>query len=152
MALAEELNQKKEYIQNVIELLEQGNTIPFIARYRKELTGHIDDQVLRSLLDRLTYLRNLEKRKQEIEKSITEQGKMTEELAEAILGIKIPDVSNFVTQKEIDKAINAIDFPEPDFPVMPIIIIYLQKYFNTNFSCLQVIRRCVFVAKRKILI
>lgn len=82
--IAKEFNLTSEHTDNIIALLDDGNTVPFIARYRKELTGHIDDQVLRSLLDRLTYLRNLEKRKQEIEKSITEQGKWTEEIALAL--------------------------------------------------------------------
>lgn len=82
--IMQEFSLTKEHADNIISLLDEGNTVPFIARYRKELTGHIDDQVLRSLLDRLNYLRNLEKRKQEIEKSITEQGKMTEEIALAL--------------------------------------------------------------------
>lgn len=82
--IMQEFSLTKEHTDNIIALLDDGNTVPFIARYRKELTGHIDDQVLRSLLDRLTYLRNLEKRKQEIEKSITEQGKMTDEIALAL--------------------------------------------------------------------
>ena len=82
--ISKEFNLTQEHTDNIITLLDDGNTVPFIARYRKELTGHIDDQVLRSLLDRLTYLRNLEKRKQEIEKSITEQGKWTEEIALAL--------------------------------------------------------------------
>ena len=82
--IMQEFSLTKEHTDNIISLLDEGNTVPFIARYRKELTGHIDDQVLRTLLERLTYLRNLEKRKQEIEKSITEQGKMTEEIAIAL--------------------------------------------------------------------
>ncbi|MBR3804909.1 MAG: RNA-binding transcriptional accessory protein [Clostridia bacterium] len=82
--LMQEFNLTKEHTDNVVSLLDEGNTIPFIARYRKELTGHIDDQVLRSLVDRLNYLRNLETRKQEVEKSITEQGKFTEEIALAL--------------------------------------------------------------------
>ena len=82
--IMQEFSLTKEHTDNIIALLDDGNTVPFIARYRKELTGHIDDQVLRSLLERLTYLRNLEKRKQEIEKSITEQGKMTDEIALAL--------------------------------------------------------------------
>lgn len=82
--LMQEFNLTKEHTDNVVSLLDEGNTIPFIARYRKELTGHIDDQVLRSLVDRLNYLRNLETRKQEVEKSITEQGKFTGEIALAL--------------------------------------------------------------------
>ncbi len=82
--LMQEFNLTKEHTDNVVNLLDEGNTVPFIARYRKELTGHIDDQVLRALLDRLNYLRNLETRKQEVEKSITEQGKFTEEIKLAL--------------------------------------------------------------------
>ena len=70
--------------KNIIDLIDAGNTIPFIARYRKEMTGSCDDQVLREFNDRLAYLRGLEKRKEEIAKAITEQGKMTDEIAAAL--------------------------------------------------------------------
>jgi len=82
--LINEFNIKESYMKNIISLLDEGNTIPFIARYRKELTGSINDQLLREVSERLTYLRNLEKRKDEIRASITEQGKMTDELLAAI--------------------------------------------------------------------
>jgi len=82
--LAVEFKLRQEQIDNTVALIDDGKTIPFIARYRKELTGSLDDQVLREIFDRLTYLRNLEKRKEEISASITEQGKMTDELAAAI--------------------------------------------------------------------
>jgi len=82
--LALELGQKEQYVQNVVELLDAGNTIPFIARYRKELHGAMDDTALRALETRLQYLRNLQERKEEIIGSIEAQGKLTEELAEAI--------------------------------------------------------------------
>ena len=75
---------KENHVANIIELIDGGNTIPFIARYRKEMTGACDDQKLRELSERLTYLRNLEKRKEEIIASITEQEKMTDELMEQI--------------------------------------------------------------------
>ncbi len=78
--LSEEFNIRKDYVKNIAELIDADNTIPFIARYRKEMTGSCDDQVLRELNDRLQYLRNLEKRKEEIIASITEQNKMTDEL------------------------------------------------------------------------
>lgn len=84
LKIQQEFNLTEEHTNNIVNLLDEGNTIPFIARYRKELTGHIDDQVLRSLADRLEYLRNLEKRKEEVTKSITEQGKFTEEIAESL--------------------------------------------------------------------
>ncbi len=79
-----EFNLKEEHAKNIVELLDEGNTIPFIARYRKELTGHIDDQVLREFADRLTYLRNLENRKEEVSRIIEEQGKLTDEITEAL--------------------------------------------------------------------
>ena len=82
--LSAEFKLKETHTGNIIDLIDEGNTIPFIARYRKEMTGSCDDQVLRDFFDRLTYLRNLEKRKSEVTESITSQGKMTDELAEAI--------------------------------------------------------------------
>ena len=82
--LAKELDQKEAYIENVVRLIDEGNTIPFIARYRKELHGGMDDTALRELFDRLTYLRNLQARRDEVKKSIDNQGKLTEELSAAI--------------------------------------------------------------------
>jgi len=82
--LAEELGQKEVYIENVIALLDEGNTIPFIARYRKEMHGSMDDTTLRNLETRLQYLRNLQQRKEEVIKSIGNQGKLTEELQQQI--------------------------------------------------------------------
>ena len=79
-ALSKEFNIKEEYSQNLIKLLDEDATIPFIARYRKEMHGSLDDQVIRSFADRLTYLRNFEDRKQTIIKSIDEQGKLTDEI------------------------------------------------------------------------
>lgn len=82
--LAEEFQLKQEYSDNIIKLIDEGCTIPFIARYRKEMHGTCDDQTLRKFADRLTYLRNLEKRKEEVKNSIESQGKWTEELAFAV--------------------------------------------------------------------
>lgn len=82
--LAEEFQRKESHIGNIIALIDEGATIPFIARYRKEMTGSCDDQVLREIYDRLNYLRSLDKRKSEITESIANQGKMTPELAQAI--------------------------------------------------------------------
>ena len=82
--LAQELGQKTEYVSNVVSLLDEGNTIPFIARYRKEMHGAMDDTSLRNLETRLNYLRNLAQRKEEIINSIDTQGKLTEELRAAI--------------------------------------------------------------------
>ncbi len=92
--LTEEFSLKPNHTTNIIALIDEGCTIPFIARYRKEMTGSCDDQVLREFFDRLTYLRSLNKRKEEITKSITEQGNMTEELAAAI--------ENAVTLTEVE--------------------------------------------------
>ncbi len=82
--IAEELNIKYSQAENTIKLIDEGNTIPFIARYRKEVTGGLSDEVLRNFNERLSYLRNLEERKAEVVKSIDEQGKLTDELLQAI--------------------------------------------------------------------
>ena len=86
--LAEELNIRVEQVQATVQLIDEGNTIPFIARYRKEVTGSLDDEVLRNLDERLTYLRNLEEKKNQVLSSIEEQGKLTDELREQILAAK----------------------------------------------------------------
>lgn len=82
--IAEELNIKPNQVESTVKLIDEGNTIPFIARYRKEVTGGLSDEILRDLGERLTYLRNLEKRKEEIIKSIDEQGKLTDEILQAV--------------------------------------------------------------------
>ncbi|ADY55706.1 Tex-like protein [Syntrophobotulus glycolicus DSM 8271] len=82
--LAREFNKSEEHVQNVIDLIDQGNTIPFIARYRKEMHGTMDDTVLRNLTDRLNYLRNLAARREEVKKAIEVQEKLTGELAAQI--------------------------------------------------------------------
>ena len=87
-ALAKELNLPLDRVQKTVELIDQGNTIPFIARYRKEVTGSLDDTVLRTLDERLTYLRNIEKRKQEVRDLIDAQGKLTDDVLAAIEAAK----------------------------------------------------------------
>jgi protein Tex len=82
--LARELNKNEQHVQNVIDLIDEGNTIPFIARYRKELHGTMDDTALRDLADRLNYLRNLSNRRDEVKKAILSQEKLTEELSAEI--------------------------------------------------------------------
>lgn len=82
--LADEFKLRQEQIDNTIALFDDGKTIPFVARYRKEATGSLDDQVLREIFDRMTYLRNLEKRKEEIIALIDEQGKLTDEISAAV--------------------------------------------------------------------
>ena len=93
--ITDEFKLREEHVKNIVELLDEGNTIPFIARYRKEMTGHIDDQVLRDFADRLNYLRNIEKRKAEVSAAITEQGKMTDEIASALeLAVTLTEVED----------------------------------------------------------
>ena len=82
--LARELGREQNHIDNVIKLIDEGNTIPFIARYRKELHGAMDDTTLRTLAERLEYLRGLQERRDTVKKSIEEQGKLTDELSAAI--------------------------------------------------------------------
>ena len=92
--LCEEFNLKTFQVENTVKLIDDGNTIPFIARYRKEATGSLDDQVLRELHDRLMYLRNMDETREKIKASIEEQGALTDELIEAI--------ENAVTLTELD--------------------------------------------------
>ena len=87
--LAKEFNIKEEYSTNLIALLDEGSTIPFIARYRKEMHGSLDDQVIRNFADRLQYLRNFEDRKKTIVKQIDEQGKLTDELKQKIDSVSV---------------------------------------------------------------
>lgn len=84
LKLQQEFELKQTQVENVIKLIDEGNTIPFIARYRKEMTGSLDDQVLRSLSERLSYLRNLEEKREQVKNIITEQGNMTEELEQKL--------------------------------------------------------------------
>ena len=86
--LEKEFQIKREYIDNTIKLIDEGNTIPFIARYRKEMTGEMSDVTLRQLNERLTYLRNLESRKEDVTRIIEEQGKLTEDLKKNIAKAK----------------------------------------------------------------
>ncbi|MFA9398845.1 MAG: Tex-like N-terminal domain-containing protein, partial [Clostridiaceae bacterium] len=87
--LAKEFNIRLNQVESFVELLDGGNTVPFIARYRKEATGGLDDEVLRNLFERLTYLRNLEDRKKDVIRLIEEQGKLTEELKNSVLKCEI---------------------------------------------------------------
>ena len=111
--LTTEFNLRPDHAKNVVDLLDEGNTIPFIARYRKEMTGAVDDQVLRKFADRYEYLLNLKKRKEEVAKAITEQGKMTEEIQTAIDGCatltEIEDVYRPFKQKKKTRASVAIE-------------------------------------------
>lgn len=110
--LTKEFNLKPAHAENVVKLLDEGNTIPFIARYRKEMTGAIDDQVLREFNDRYEYLTNLEKRKQEVYKTISDQDKMTDEISKSINACatmtEIEDVYRPFKQKKNTRASVAI--------------------------------------------
>lgn len=110
--LTQEFKINPTYTANIIKLIDDGNTIPFIARYRKEMHGNLDDQILREFADRLTYLRNLDKRKEEVRSSITEQGKMTEEietaLAEANTLTEVEDIYRPYKQKKKTRATVAL--------------------------------------------
>ncbi len=110
--ITEEFNLNPTHARNIIDLIDEGNTIPFIARYRKEMTGACDDQVLRELFDRLTYLRNLQKRKDEVANAITEQGKMTDEikvaLEKAVTLTEVEDIYRPYKQKRKTRASVAI--------------------------------------------
>ena len=111
--LGEEFKIRVDHASNIIKLIEEGNTIPFIARYRKEMTGACDDQVLREFNDRLNYLKNLEKRKEEVRNSITEQGKMTDEIENALSSAKtlteVEDIYRPYKQKRKTRASIAIE-------------------------------------------
>ena len=111
--LAAEFNLQEIHSENIISLIDEGNTIPFIARYRKEMHNSCDDQVLREFADRLTYLRNLAKRKEEVFNSVTEQGKMTEEVAAALERAQtlteVEDVYRPFKQKKKTRASVAIE-------------------------------------------
>ena len=106
--IAEELNIKPKQVEATITLIDEGNTIPFIARYRKEVTGGLSDEILRDLGERLTYLRNLEQRKEEVVKSIDEQGKLTDEILQAIAVCKtlaeVEDIYRPYKQKKKTRA------------------------------------------------
>ena len=109
--IAEELNIKEYQVEKTISLIDEGNTIPFIARYRKEVTGNLSDEVLRNLNDRLTYLRNLEKRKEEVKNSIVNQEKWTDEIAvnleNALTLAEVEDIYRPYKQKKKTRAIIA---------------------------------------------
>jgi uncharacterized protein len=112
--LSKEFNIRQDFALNIINLIAEGNTIPFIARYRKEMTGSMDDQVLRDFADRLDYLGSLIKRKEEVKASITEQGKWTDEIAKALdAAIKLNEVEDIYRpykQKKKTRASVAAEF------------------------------------------
>ena len=106
--IKEELQVEKWQVEAAVKLIDEGNTIPFISRYRKEVTGSLNDEQLRNLDERLTYLRSLEDKKEQVLKSIEEQGKLTDELKEKILAAQTLVVAR--TQE------NLCCPPAPTFP------------------------------------
>ena len=126
--LTEELEVKRWQVDAAVKLIDEGNTIPFISRYRKEATGSLNDEQLRKLHERLVYLRNLEEKKEQVLSSIEEQGKLTEELFESYLdtaGIPDPDLlirtsgeqrlSNYLLWQLAYSEFYFTDVPWPDF-------------------------------------
>ena len=111
--LSKELDVKEKQVESVVNLLDEGNTVPFIARYRKEVTGGLDDIILRSLFERLTYLRNLDERKAGVIRLIDEQGKLTEELNNSILKsdtlTEVEDLYRPYKQKKRTRATIAVE-------------------------------------------
>lgn len=105
-ALAEELNIGRHQAEAAVKLIDEGNTIPFIARYRKEATGSLNDEVLRNLDERLKYLRNLEDRKEQVISAISDQGKMTAELEK-----QIREAANFSGSRRLISSIQANAVP-----------------------------------------
>ena len=111
--LSTEFSLKTVHTQNIVALLDDGNTVPFISRYRKEMTGSCDDQVLREVNERLNYLRGLQKRKEEVSASIESQGKMTEEIRLNLLACttltEVEDIYRPYKQKRKTRASVAIE-------------------------------------------
>ncbi len=111
--LSEEFNLKEEYVSNIVKLIDEGSTIPFIARYRKEMHGSTDDQVLREFADRLKYLRNLEERKSEVKNSIVSQEKWTDEIGVMLENAKtmteVEDIYRPFKKKRKTRAMAAIE-------------------------------------------
>lgn len=111
--LTEEFKLRADHVENILKLLDEGNTIPFIARYRKEMTGAVDDQILRELNDRYEYLKNLKKRKSEVVSAITDQNKMTEEIQLAIEAAQtmteVEDIYRPYKQKKKTRASVAVE-------------------------------------------
>ena len=145
--LSEELNIKNWQSNAVINLIDDGNSIPFIARYRKEVTGSLDDETLRNFNERLEYLRNLESKKEKIIKVIDEQGKLTEELAKTITNAKtlveLDDIyrpykpkrrtrATIAKEKGLEPLADTILKQEIDVPVDKIAMKYLSKELNVT--------------------
>ncbi|MDE6540206.1 MAG: S1 RNA-binding domain-containing protein [Ruminococcus sp.] len=129
--IAQEFNLRQEQVDNTVQLIDDDKTIPFIARYRKELTGSLDDQLLRELYDRLMYLRNLEKRKEEISNSINEQEKMTPKIEQAISSattlVEVDDIYRPFKPKRRTRAGIA-----RENGLEPLALVIIEQNLNTN--------------------
>ncbi len=126
LTLAKELGRSETHVRNVVDLIDEGATIPFIARYRKELHGSMDDQLLRTLADRLQYLRNLEQRKREVLTSIENQGKLTDELAAAIdAAVTLAEVEDLYRPYKQKRRTRATAAKEKGLE--PLALLYLSK-------------------------
>ena len=126
LTLAKELGRSETHVKNVVDLIDEGATIPFIARYRKELHGSMDDQLLRTLADRLQYLRNLEQRKQEVLTSIENQGKLTHELSAAIdAAVTLAEVEDLYRPYKQKRRTRATVAKEKGLE--PLALLYLSK-------------------------
>lgn len=145
--LKEELNIRLEQVEAAVKLIDEGNTIPFIARYRKEATGSLDDEQLRNLHERLMYLRNLEEKKTQVLNSIEEQGKLTEELKKQILEattmVVVDDLyrpyrpkrrtrATIAKEKGLDGLAEIIKAQETDTPVSELAVAYLSEEKEVN--------------------
>ena len=131
--IADELGVKYGQVENTVKLIDEGNTIPFIARYRKEVTGGLSDEQLRDLGDRLNYLRNLETRKEEVKNSIEEQGKLTDEIVKALENAKIlAEVEDIYRPYKQKKRTRATIAKEKGLEPLAEIIINQEESKNIN--------------------
>ena len=131
--ISNELKVKSKQVENAVKLIDEGNTIPFIARYRKEATGGLSDEQLRNLDDRLSYLRNLEKRKEEVIKSIEEQGKMNEKIKNEIeMCITLSEVEDIYRPYKQKKRTRATIAKENGLEELANIIMKQDKKIDIN--------------------
>ena len=154
--LSEELNIPADKVEKTVALIDEGNTIPFIARYRKEVTGSLDDITLRALDDRLTYLRKLDERREEIRTAIENQGKLTDEIVHALslatTLVELEDIYRPYKQKRRTRASIARErglaplaewlMAQPDGPAL------VQEYYDTAPFIVMQIDYCDDAARR----
>ena len=126
--LKSEFNLRDEQIENTIKLIDEGNTIPFIARYRKEITGEMSDVILRQFNDRLTYLRNLQSRKEDVKRIIEEQGKLTEEILKSLVKAntlqEVEDIYAHFKQKKRTRATIAKEKGLEDLAIVALVLFF----------------------------